>query len=793
VRMGRAACLVLLLLNSLPRCFCGEEGAGELPAVVRAREARFVHRIVLRDAEGEAITPKSTTPYSPKATCASAQCHNYEVMAGGTHNRMFPGAPLAPGAAPGHKWTLFDGFSGCTAPLSAGFVASKPEAFDPKVHLPTFDLVRLFGSFHPGGGRFEFDTQGHRYDERVATEPKPPENDPDYYRAKWDESGVLERDCLACHALSGYDHVERAAQIARGNFKWAPTIGAGFAKLEGWGKDTKAVYDPAIFGPDGKVHLAVGKPPDNNCLFCHRRPAVAGGVWADCLEADVHSRSALACVDCHDCGPDHVLPGDPAAHGPRFATLSCEGCHTSGRLGAPVAAHEGLPRLHLERVGCEVCHSGPRPRDIPLALEEPTDPTWGVILTSRKPSGPKVFAPVCKRGPDGKLHLFSRMLPAFFVNRAGERVAPLKPRSVLSRFRRVVRELKDDDRDGVAEMNTEEEIATVLKALTRSSVSPVYLHGGMAYSLEKDGAVRSEPNPLADPIDRPLFHNVRPGPQALGARGCVECHEVGSAFFNSIAPVRAVGPEGVPEGQPLAARLGRGPLAQRLAEIREASVRPIGLVAVAAMVVVVLLHYVVFGPRRYERRLPEDLVERFNWFERLVHLALLGSFVVLAATGFAMAAGWEYLAGASVQSLHDVFSWVLIVSAAVGFLAWVRDMVFRRVDIGWFKVLGGYLGYKGHVPAGRFNAGQKVFFWLILVVVGCLGASGLAIRFQWWPALVPVAYSLHDLCAYLMVICVIGHAYLGTFANPGTIGSIFNGKVPRAWLEHHHPDYEPRK
>ena len=25
--------------------------------------------------------------------------------------------------------------------------------------------------------------------------------------------------------------------------------------------------------------------------------------------------------------------------------------------------------------------------------------------------------------------------------------------------------------------------------------------------------------------------------------------------------------------------------------------------------------------------------------------------------------------------------------------------------------MGGYLGYKGEVPAGRFNAGQKMFYW----------------------------------------------------------------------------------
>jgi len=771
---------------------CGEEEAGRLPATARAREARFVHRIILRDAEGEPITPKSTAPYSPKATCSSSRCHNYEVIAAGTHSRMFPGKALAADLPPAHKWTLFEGLSGCSAPLSAGFLAPKPEAFNPKVHLGLFDIAKLFGPFHPGGGRLELDSQGNRYDQRMTADPRPPETDPDYYRAKWDQSGVLEHDCLVCHSLSGYDHVERGAQIARGNFKWAPTIGAGLGKLEGWGKDTKVVYDPKVFSPEGKVHLAIGQPPDNNCLFCHRRPAVGATVWADCLEADVHSQSGIRCADCHAGGPDHVFPGDPRARGPRFGSLTCEGCHTTGRLGATALRHEGLPRLHLDKIDCEVCHSGPRPRDIPLAVEEPTDPTWGVILSGKKPSGPMVFAGVYGRGADGKLHLFSRMLPSFFGNRATGDLVPLKPSSILSRFRRVLKELKDDDGDGSPEMNTPSEIATVLKALKRSSVVPVYLHGGMAYSLDEAGKLRSAPSPLAEPIDRPLFHNVRPAPQALGARGCLECHEDGSPFFNSIAPVKAVGQGGLPEGQPLYARMGRSPLMQELAAIREAYIKPLGPVVVAAVALLILLHYVVFGPRRYEKRLPEELVQRFNWLERLIHLGLLGSFLVLAASGLTIAAGGERVLEVDADALHEFFSWCLITSGALAFLVWVRDMVFSRVDIGWFKVLGGYLGYKGHVPAGRFNAGQKLYFWLISAVVACLALTGLMLRFGWRPDLSPLAYTLHDLCAYLMIACVLGHAYLGTFANPGTIGSVFNGKVHRAWLEHHHPDYKPR-
>ena len=43
-----------------------------------------------------------------------------------------------------------------------------------------------------------------------------------------------------------------------------------------------------------------------------------------------------------------------------------------------------------------------------------------------------------------------------------------------------------------------------------------------------------------------------------------------------------------------------------------------------------------------------------------------------------------------------------------------------------------------------------------------------------------------------MILCILGHIYLGTLANPGCVRAIFEGKVTRAWLKHHHPNYEPK-
>ncbi len=788
-----------------------------LPEVTRTDQSRFVHRITLMDEKGNAIGPASVVPYSPKMTCSSTKCHNYETASKGTHSRAYPSLTPIKHRPDRFIWTLFDGTTGTAAPLSHGALPVRPDAFDPKAHMTPFKLAVQFGAYHVGGGRMELDSDGNRYDAHLAANPTlrtvtEPKASSEYFQARWDQSGILENDCLACHALGGFDHVERAGQIASMNLKWAATVGAGFGAVEGKTSslplpspdakpDEKAEpaikvrYDPAIFTPEGKVHLEIGKPPDASCLFCHRRPAKGQAGWTDCLDADVHSKAGLKCVDCHRTGADHVMAGDRKATRKEFDSLTCNGCHTTGRAGAPVPVHKGLPRLHLVDLTCETCHAGPRPRVVPLAFERPTDPTWGVLLSSRKASGPAFYAPVYTEPEGGAIRLVARLLPNYYANRRADKsLVPLDPTYVSSRFRRAAEAIKDDDSDGAPEVNTEAEIKAMLGALKKKDTNPAYIAGGRVYELDDKGELKSEATPLGDPLDIPMAHNVRPSPQALGAQGCTECHSTGSPLFRSLALTSALGADGKPAGTPLFRQLGWSELDLSLGALRERYVRSYGRILVGLVALAFLLHYVLFGPKRYERRLPVDLVGRFGVIERLTHLGLLGGFLCLAATGLLIAAGTDQLFGHSVPRMHDLASWVLIASGLLALLLWARDMIFARLDIGWVKVMGGYLGYKGHVPAGRFNAGQKGFYWFILLVVACLAVTGLMIRYGLGSARwEPLAYTLHDTCAYVMILCVLVHAYLGTFANPGTIGSVFHGKVERTWLEHHHPDYKPKE
>lgn len=203
---------------------------------------------------------------------------------------------------------------------------------------------------------------------------------------------------------------------------------------------------------------------------------------------------------------------------------------------------------------------------------------------------------------------------------------------------------------------------------------------------------------------------------------------------------------------------------------------------------------------------PKNLIQASTPFERVVHWVLGGSCLFLFLTGFGLmfhslsfisrlfppipylaAGGYE-----SMKLLHNLCGLLFAVSFLPALLIWGKDTLFLdKEDMEWFKVLGGYLWEVEKVPeAGKFNAGQKVFFmalflvWLIMVVTGI---------FMWFPLLGPFLtrwlYVLHVLGVLTLGSFLVIHFYLGTYGNPGTFQVMGHGYVTKGWCRKHRPKW----
>mgnify|MGYP001561431922 FL=1 len=191
-------------------------------------------------------------------------------------------------------------------------------------------------------------------------------------------------------------------------------------------------------------------------------------------------------------------------------------------------------------------------------------------------------------------------------------------------------------------------------------------------------------------------------------------------------------------------------------------------------------------------------IERHTTKERGVHAIHAISFIILLLTGIGLYDksffGITKLFGGVDLSrfIHHWIGVVFIISLFMMYFQWKDEAaVFDKDDKEWLRVFGGYLG-KGvkAPPAGKFNAGQKMFFKMIFWAGILFGITGII---MWIPqtlalpkTIVQLSYILHDMILIGLVMGVLAHVYLGTLANPGTISSLFTGQVDEQWARHHH-------
>ena len=213
------------------------------------------------------------------------------------------------------------------------------------------------------------------------------------------------------------------------------------------------------------------------------------------------------------------------------------------------------------------------------------------------------------------------------------------------------------------------------------------------------------------------------------------------------------------------------------------------LVVLIGVPALFLLHYLVVGPKIFSHDGKKIYV--FSIFKRVIHWLAAFAFMLLVPTGFMIAFG-KYLGGGELienaRHLHGVATIVFSVSVIPMFLMWVKDMFLHLDDIKWLFIAGGYLSKtKKEIPAGKFNAGQKMWFWLATLGGFVMIATGGAMYFQDFDFsiasslglsqidLLRVSAIVHNVLAFAVVALFFTHIYMSMFAIKGAIQSMISG------------------
>jgi formate dehydrogenase subunit gamma len=208
-----------------------------------------------------------------------------------------------------------------------------------------------------------------------------------------------------------------------------------------------------------------------------------------------------------------------------------------------------------------------------------------------------------------------------------------------------------------------------------------------------------------------------------------------------------------------------------------------------------LVHYLVVGAKHFDHDGPR--VKYFGIISRSVHWGAALSFSLLVVTGIMTLFG-KFLGGGLVMMGRNVHVVAALVFAAFGllmFLIWFIDMLPAWYDIMWLFILGGYLSkQKKPVPAGRFNAGQKMWFWCATVGGGVMAYSGYQLFFfELATDQLRVWVMVHIFLGMILVAFFLTHLYMSLFAIDGSIHSMINGHKPQEEVAILHSRYKVKK
>jgi hypothetical protein len=542
----------------------------------------FHKKIILKGCDGNPLTLESKAPYSPRKTCGG--CHDYDRITNGYHfqqGRTDGAGKIVTSDTfdPKYSWNLSSGMYGrvTVASMDLSQLAKKVNPNPSEIDKSSFSFVQVCGACHPGGGWSEYDRTGYLYYDEESKKfgyedsGESPLLDGDYTPfnngnadggAPWDQSGVSEADCFFCH-LKGYLWKEREATLRGKFFKYGPTVGAGWADIKlshdesGNSKVDEIIVDytkKEVADFENLNVQIVRRPPDENCWSCH---AVADGKrrgrqWNS--ETDVHNAKGLQCISCHPGNKDHnFAKGNTIQQTVRsdlnHTMVSCEDCHYKGKSkNAPKYKHPFSPR-HLKRIACQTCHipflmtSADLVYDFSSSGRTPIYETFKFLSTD--PLDPKKAVPGMAPNTwypaltkwKGRIVPAKSLLVMYWgdLDPKTNVVRPI-PLWKIQDLRKPP--LKDDNGDGVPEVNSLDEIKAFLKALKEKdkfenpvATYPVLMKGGLLYQLGKKGEVEKTKHEQAELLDFSLSHNVMSGLDVIGARGCKECHSKKSSFF----------------------------------------------------------------------------------------------------------------------------------------------------------------------------------------------------------------------------------------------------------------------
>lgn len=246
-----------------------------------------------------------------------------------------------------------------------------------------------------------------------------------------------------------------------------------------------------------------------------------------------------------------------------------------------------------------------------------------------------------------------------------------------------------------------------------------------------------------------------------------------------------------------------------------------GLYAMGGMIALLAIFFLIRGRIRIDHGPAGTTIERFTSIERMGHWLLAISFIILALTGLNLLYGREFLipllgkpAFAAIayagKLTHNYVAFAFMLGLVMILVMWIRENIPHPRDINWLAKGGGMFAKGVHPSAKKFNAGQKILFWLIILSGISISMSGIALMFPFETNMFGKTFAIlnslgaslpaevsaieeqqyaslwHSIVAIFMVCVIFAHIYIGSIGMEGAIDAMTTGNVDLNWAREHH-------
>ena len=193
------------------------------------------------------------------------------------------------------------------------------------------------------------------------------------------------------------------------------------------------------------------------------------------------------------------------------------------------------------------------------------------------------------------------------------------------------------------------------------------------------------------------------------------------------------------------------------------------------------------------------MIERYTFKERICHWLTGFAYLYCLATGLAFYTPYLFWlaivlgGGPTTRFWHPFIGLLFFLAAMWMHQIWRGDVAMTAADRAWLDASKNYVENRDDLvpPQGRFNAGQKIFYWAMFYGALLLLLSGL---FMWFPERIPfdlrwirpIVVFIHEGAAVITIGAFIIHVYMGVFMVPGSLAAMLTGYVSKDWAWTHH-------